>query len=80
MRTLALPGSSPVSCLSWDGSASPGLKLGLCIENSLYFANVHRDYKWTYLRQSHVLVYTLKANEGDLTVFWDVKSNVIASR
>ncbi|XKL59501.1 hypothetical protein PGB90_000517 [Kerria lacca] len=71
IRTLKLPGSSVADC-SWEGHS---MKIAMAIDSSLYFANIHANYKWCYF--SNTVVFSSKNNKQSETVvtFWDLKNN-----
>ncbi|KAH0621957.1 hypothetical protein JD844_023742 [Phrynosoma platyrhinos] len=71
LRTLKVPGKQ-VAALSWEGG---GLKIGLAVDQCIYFANIRPDYKWGYCTNTVVYAYTRPDRPEYCVVFWDIKNN-----
>ncbi|XP_054833887.1 WD repeat-containing protein 35 [Eublepharis macularius] len=71
LRTLRVPGKQ-MSSLSWEGG---GLKIGIAVDSSIYFANIRPDYKWGYCSNTVVYAYVRPNRAEYCVVFWDTKNN-----
>ncbi|XP_042302193.1 WD repeat-containing protein 35 isoform X3 [Sceloporus undulatus] len=71
LRTLKVPGKQ-IAALSWEGG---GLKIGLAVDQCIYFANIRPDYKWGYCTNTVVYAYTRPDRPEYCVVFWDIKNN-----
>lgn len=66
LRTFTIPGHNTApSGISWDHTSLPGLRLGIVIEQKIYFANIRHEYVWGMMSseqgdQQETLVYKFK--------------------
>lgn len=73
LRTLRVPGNSGVvSSMDWEGY---GLRIVLCIDSNVLFANIQPDYMWSYFNDTIVFAYR-KPERNDMCItFWNTKVN-----
>ena len=74
LKSLRIPGSDNVNKISWEGN---GLRIGMTIGSSVYFASIKPDYKWAYMSMNKTLVFAYqKSDRIDFCViFWDTKTD-----